>query len=554
MSAPKPPPRTLDADTDRRIQRFLESAAPIVFADSALTAERWQQLSAIASEFELTADQFHATLDDLVVRGVLQRVDANLPKPPPLPRPRPVTDSRPPALPATEAPPAPSTRSVPSSELAGNPLPPRRESVFSTELTSTSADREAVETPHKLANPTLTSAGHDPSTPKQTPMLGTAPTVAGPTSRGNAKGLKDFPTRPGSGGNKSDPLDAAVSAGEKMSGRWRVEGEPAPIPARPTKKPHEIFLHFVRQSLTYMDQGVVSDAVEQRLLHHGTKVLGLSPVFARHLLDQIAAETGFHFAAAQVFSNPSSEPAVDVPDNAAYDKVRGAGGADAVNNRMELQAEKGGGAAGRLPATTTQETIETLPPWTARPSASNHDYEQLERLVPFRDYLHVSLDRAPRGLLPLSMLEKLTIAGVDLHGVDDELVLETIRHVASELKITVVTRQQAEQHVSDFVSNMLDNDVELSADQVDQVRQTGVHWGLNISQIDDIIQQVTRAKQTVRRREEITTRLALTAAAIAVLSVTCFVGYALISSRPVRGTHQPVPTAPPESTDINQDS
>jgi hypothetical protein len=82
MPSPKQP-RT--EDSDRRIQQFLERAAPIVLEDPALTTERWQQLSAIATEFELTTEQFRTTLDDLVARGVLRRVEATMPKPPPLP-------------------------------------------------------------------------------------------------------------------------------------------------------------------------------------------------------------------------------------------------------------------------------------------------------------------------------------------------------------------------------------------------------------------------------------------------------------------------------------
>src|SRR5690349_964040 len=85
MTAPKPPPRTLQPAEERKIQLFLERAAPIVLENPHLTAERWQVLAALANELDLTADQLRSTIDDLLNRGVLKGLAVKPPKPPPLP-------------------------------------------------------------------------------------------------------------------------------------------------------------------------------------------------------------------------------------------------------------------------------------------------------------------------------------------------------------------------------------------------------------------------------------------------------------------------------------
>src|SRR6185436_6644290 len=122
MTTPKPPPRTLQPAEERKIQLFLERAAPIVLENPHLTAERWQYLAALANELDLTADQFRTTIDDLLNRGVLKGLEVTPPKPPPLPG-RPGT-----TVPAAEKnSPEDFALSAPHSappHLAPNPAPP----------------------------------------------------------------------------------------------------------------------------------------------------------------------------------------------------------------------------------------------------------------------------------------------------------------------------------------------------------------------------------------------------------------------------------------------
>ena len=85
MTRRKPPPRTLNLDEERKIQAFLERAAPVVLESRVLNTHRWGQLVALAEELELSDEQLRRTVTELRERGVIRKVDIASAKPPPLP-------------------------------------------------------------------------------------------------------------------------------------------------------------------------------------------------------------------------------------------------------------------------------------------------------------------------------------------------------------------------------------------------------------------------------------------------------------------------------------
>ena len=57
MAANQPPPHTIDPDEERKLQLFLERAAPIVLESRVLDTENWRRLVALAKELEMTDGQ-----------------------------------------------------------------------------------------------------------------------------------------------------------------------------------------------------------------------------------------------------------------------------------------------------------------------------------------------------------------------------------------------------------------------------------------------------------------------------------------------------------------
>ena len=64
---------------ERKIQRFLDRAAPIVLESPVLNTQRWGVLVALAEEMDVSDEQFRQTIDDLrLVRGASCPLPADL--------------------------------------------------------------------------------------------------------------------------------------------------------------------------------------------------------------------------------------------------------------------------------------------------------------------------------------------------------------------------------------------------------------------------------------------------------------------------------------------
>lgn len=539
MPIPKPPPRTLNSEEEHKLQLFLERAAPIVLQDPSLNAERWQQLALIAGELELTADQFRSTLDDLLHRGVLQRIDVAAPKPPPLPsRGKPASDSTlpdglldegfalaPPPI-VAQPPPPPVQRTQPPAE---NPLEARTD------------EEPSLQPASGVGGP-----------------LPEAPVKPAPHEMNAAIPTPEPAIRPRSERSASDAQSGLALPSEKALARWRIEGEPVPIPPPPSKKPHETFTDFIRQSLAYVAGEIVAEEIEQRLLQHGTRVLGLSLAYARHLLSQVAVEKKLSLASAATEAARAAKPPTEGDQMDPRRKAFAAAAVPILAQYRGINAQSRVllNAIAREHGLSEGEMEAAVGALVAGQVSSTRDEQQKERLTPFRDHVQATLERLPQRILPPHQLEKLVNAGVDLFGVDNELVQQTIRQIGSELKIAVVTQRQAEQYLAEMVAGILGDELWLSAEQRDRIEQAGAQWGLTALRIDDIIRLRIQDNRDSRHREETTTRLALFAASAAVLFVVCFLLYVLSGGRSPRQatkTTAQVPIGPAPTSVLESD-
>jgi hypothetical protein len=154
-----------------------------------------------------------------------------------------------------------------------------------------------------------------------------------------------------------------------------------------------------------------------------------------------------------------------------------------------------------------------------------------ERLQPFREQVRLSLEKLPRGILAPYQLDKLILAGIESYGLDREIVQQTIHEIAGQLRIAVIATAQAEQYVSDLVAELLGDDPWLKVEKRERVMQVGAQWGLSPARVEELIRWRVAEKRGARKRDEATARLALGAAACAVLFVIAFLAYAVIGGR-----------------------
>ncbi|MGE3777295.1 MAG: hypothetical protein AB7F89_08935, partial [Pirellulaceae bacterium] len=551
MNAPKPPPRILNADEERKVQKFLELAAPIVLESPALNADRWRRLAHLAGELELSANEFQSTLEDLLKRGVLQKIEVQPPKPPPLPaRTERLSDSAAADLPQDEgfalAPPrhvVPPPRTI---RLASEAVPAERPEAGTArpppELSASVGSRQSNEPERAGAAPAGAEPAALPATASEARPPRWLPPVAagGPAPARNDEEPGEVPVdaeRADESWRREVPaappppaeLDSPSADGER-SGRWRIEGEPVPIPPPPPKRPYQTFLDYVRQSCASVT-GKIPVELEQRMLSHGVRLLGLSGIYARHLLLEMAAEQGLKLASGAVLPAQASR-AAPVPSDPRLEAFRrSATPILALHRGINAQSRLLLMAVAREQGFDEAELDSAVSSLSAASASSvsaatvEPDPLQAERLPPFREQVRASLEKLPRGILAPQQFDRLMVAGVEAYGLDREAVQQVVREVAQQRKIAVIEPEQAEQYVADLVTELLGDDHWLAAAKRERVLQTGAQWGLMPGRIEEIMARRVAAQRAIRSREQATTRLALGAAGVAAVVVISLLGY-----------------------------
>lgn len=542
MTAPKPPPRTLQPAEERKVQLFLERAAPIVLENPQLTTERWQILAALATDLDLTSEQFHSTLDDLLNRGVIKRMDVTPPKPPPLPGRRstlslPSEDFSltPPAPPPVQSrPPAPKLQHedrapTPSSETwdERDTAPPVIEI-----RTESARDQFLERARHILAECRGWNAKCQALTLAAAKELGLSESEA----REALDSLR-----------VADVFHADATADETNkdklnSTRWRVEGAPPPIPEPPPKTPADTFLDFARPSLAAVKDAVISEDLELRIIAHGTRVLGLSAVYARDLLLDLIAERKMKLASTGEAPPPiASAENAEEADPRFAEFLHAATPILALHRGLNTQSRVLLNALAHERGLTEQEMERAIASMNPHEPAETLNHSQLERLGVFRPHVESQLKKRARSILTPALYDKLLKAGVELFGIAEETSAATVREIAENLQLAVVTHEQAERHLTELVRDMIGRGTDLTREQRERIELEGAQWGLPAVRTTELITQYRQELEREYRANQRISRLALSSAIGALIIVIAFLAWAVLPR------HRNQPATPAES-------
>ena len=520
MARRKPPPRTLEPSDERKIQQFLERAAPIVLDNPFLDTQRWGALVALAEELDLSHEQFRHTVHELRERGVIQRIELSPVKPPPLPK-----------------------RGPPPESLAGAPCSSEPEFVLTppsrrAEPPSRAPSQAAVQQFQEEAAAAL--ARHRGMDPQVRMLLAKAAQDLGLTEDQAEEAIRSLPSaslrteepaaprhRAAAAAGESLPPPPAAEQAVAAAGddaeqwrrrRWRVEGQVAPEPPPPSKEPSETFRDYLRQSLALQRDAEVPAELEQQLIQHGVRALALSPVFARHLLREVADEKQCRLAsdaerAAERTAGQAADPAWgDFLQQAAPVLAQHRG----INAKSRvilcaLAREKG------LSDEQMEQALALL-----QEDRSDRDEIQQQRLQPFREHARAALARLPRRIVTSTVENKLVSQGRLYFGVGEELGRSTVREMAGELGMAVVSEEQAERYVRQLLEELLGDSFRVGRETRDRLRADGEKWGLPGARVDALIKEWTAANHRRYRSERRVTNLAIAAASLAILVVAFF--------------------------------
>ena len=525
MSSRKPPPRTRPPEDERKIQLFLERAAPIVLDCRVLDAEHWAHLSELAEELELTGQQLQETVEDLRQRGVIEKIDLQPPKPPPLPTPPQHAGSSQPA----EAPPKvdeqfaltappPLPRANGGTSDAGSTEQRDNRAEFTRRVQTIIAEHRGLSV---KAQPLIAAAAQELDIPDQ---------VVREVLRGESG--------PASDAGDEDPSRR----------RWRTNEQPEPAASPAKQRPKETFQDFVAQTLTRLGKDTVSRKVEDSLVRHGVKVLRLSDVYARHIVQDVGREKGLTIESQQ---DQVIEPAPEMSaeeqrfcDRAASILAEHRG----INAKSRVLLSALGRENG-----LSEEQVEAAIATLQSQAASSTSNEQDERLAAFHKYLRAQLTKLPKGILLPNAAERLTEQGEERFGLEPDLVGPAIQQTATELKLSVVSKQEAIKHIEYLLDYMLGNGIRLKAQDREKVFAEGAQWGLAAVTVDRILYERTHTNYRQRRSEQKLANLAIVAGASALTLVLAFGAWTMLDQT----TPRPVPEPPSpvvESLVVNESS
>ncbi len=566
MAANQPPPHTMDPNEERKLQLFLERAAPIVLESRVLATENWRRLVALAQELEMSDGQLRATVEDLRRRGVIERVELQPLKP----------SSKPPPLPVrpTASDPVPEGRANdarPSDRDATPGIPPIRERTFSLnsptppELpppppASASASASPPKPNREPEDPGTTSglreqlsqraaaiiAEQRGFTPKTHSLIASAAEDLGLLDRDVADVIRSLHQ------GASQPQEAPMDDINQRQ-RWKEAGKPEPPRHEAPKKPHEIFSTFVARSLDKLAVGHVSSDLEEGLVAHGTKVLKLSHVYATQLVRDVSQEkellleTDTKLQIQADDTSTSLDPRLLVFLDRATPILAQNRGLNARSRvLLGAMAEEVGLAQSEVDAAVA--LLESKPTDT-----DGLDAAQRQRLAPFRRFAAEMLGQLPQRILTARVHTMMLERGEERFGIDSDLTRTVLRELAAEQQVQIITEEEATRHIEGLVEEQLGDALRLESDVKHRILQEGGQWGLPVEQIEKIIKQRSQRNYQKRRSERNLSNAALFAALVAVMLVVVFLGWTMLGGRmtPVEPVRDPPPVTVNADTPVD---
>lgn len=526
--------RWQDSAQESVAQAFLEAAGPIILENRQLTPESRAQLQEVARKFGLTDSQLDLELQLLHDRGVIQVPAAPRAKKP-TPSGAPAKSAAPPTPQPTRAP-QPVTGSprevleIMDEEPAAPPFPPV------PPVIPGAGPARGIEP--FLEQAVLLIAQHRGLTPPCRVLLDKAAQACGVSAIEAQRAIESL-QGVGTRGGASPSASVASS----------TAAAPPPPMAAPTGGPAEEFRIYLRQVFAQLSSGFLSEAAEQKLARTGRKQHSLSSVYVRHLLSEVAAQERIRLPGQ--LASPGTDP--DASEANAAKPSENSKIQQFLQKAAPIIAEHRGvnarsriflSAVARDQGLSDEELELALDQLLGRSTAPADRAlaEQLaERNESYRAHLREALPTVEHGIIVPKKRRKLLDAGEFQEGLPREMADASLREIAAELGVRLISQERAAEHVERLLDELMGNRIRVSGENRDRILAEAAQWGLTIEHTNALIIDRVRANQRRRVWESQRTKLLLGLAFLVLLGAVIWMG--VIVAR----TERPV-GAGPEST------
>lgn len=306
--------------------------------------------------------------------------------------------------------------------------------------------------------------------------------------------------------------------------------EPAEIvpPPLPPPKPRDVYCSYLNKAIDELVRPRINPRRERRLIEQAVDKLGLSPVFARQLLCNVAAQRG-------VTVESQKAKSADAPpmDDRQAELLRQARAIIAEQRGVTLAGQVKIAAVAQelgLSDEDRQQALALLQSGAEAPT--NEEQQREERLAAFRTFVQPCIASMPRKIITPDVVAQFVQRGCDYFGVESDEAEKTVREAASAAGLRYVSQQRAVEHLSRLVAEKLGGLATLRESDRERIFAEGAHWGLNPLDIEAVVAEqveTNRALQAARRRRS---QILLGVASIAAaLFLTAAVGWRLVDER-----------------------
>lgn len=318
--------------------------------------------------------------------------------------------------------------------------------------------------------------------------------------------------------------DMAASAEQVTGGTSESSGsgspEIRPDPRKPRRAPQEVYREYLAKALAEIKSGRVNPRRERRLIAEGTDKLGLAAVLAEQLLHEAVEAAGLVLVSSrdQWQEDPGRRQKITRFQERAAEIIARQGGVTSIARTMIAEV------ADELKLDQAQRD-EALAQIQRQADDHREEVQLRQRTESFREFVREKLQAVEQGIVLAKLAKQLTRLGSDLHGLEEDAARRVLREEATAAGLMLVSEDQAKDHLTDHVDDILEEEGFLSTEARQRVIAEGRQWGLPSAAILQLMEDRTEKlgqRQAVGRRR---TNLVVAALFLVGFSAIGFVAY-----------------------------
>ncbi len=250
--------------------------------------------------------------------------------------------------------------------------------------------------------------------------------------------------------------------------------------------------------------GALSEKAETRLARSGKNDFGLSEIYARHLVYDVAAECEVPVISQIKILRQHQQSGGEARETKIREFLERITPIIAEQRGINVRSRVKMGAVAREMGLSDDDVEQALKSLQKDASSPEESVERLkEREAACQNRLRRKLAKRSGTVLTFIKEREYIEMGYDRFGVSHAFVRETIRSLTSELGVVYISQKQAREHMARLVDEKIGDSQRIVPHERQLLHREGAQWGLAPDDVDAVIREkhieidyAARSKQT----------------------------------------------------------